>query len=164
MGPHAVEVLDPFRIVKLAGDKLTAVRCRLQRERAGRRGTKNGPLRQGRRVLLKTEALRADKQKERAARLLDDPANTALRLTHGAYRKIVRCYAQEDKRKGRGIAQGGDLAVPEQDVLLLHAVRRDYHAIFDQDIIHSMGLPFLKQHRRGPAIGPLRFFIPIGRM
>lgn len=23
MGPHAVEVLDPFRIVKLAGDKLT---------------------------------------------------------------------------------------------------------------------------------------------
>ena len=93
MGPHAVEVLDPFRIVKLAGDKLTAVRCRLQRERAGRRGTKNGPLRQGRRVLLKTEALRADKQKERAARLLDDPANTALRLTHGAYRKIVRCYA-----------------------------------------------------------------------
>lgn len=61
MGPHAVEVLDPFRIVKLAGDKLTAVRCRLQRERAGRRGTKNGPLRQGRRVLLKTEALRADK-------------------------------------------------------------------------------------------------------
>ena len=73
-----MEVLDPFRIVKLAGDKLTAVRCRLQRERAGRRGTKNGPLRQGRRVLLKTEALRADKQKERAARLLDDPANTAL--------------------------------------------------------------------------------------
>ena len=67
-------------------------------------------------------------------------------------------------RKGRGIAQGGDLAVPEQEVLLLHAVRRDYHAIFDQDIIHSMGLPFLKQHRRGPAIGPLRFFIPIGRM
>ncbi|TCF80416.1 transposase, IS204/IS1001/IS1096/IS1165 family protein [Bifidobacterium longum subsp. longum] len=106
MGPHAVEVLDPFRIVKLAGDKLTAVRCRLQRERAGRRGTKNGPLRQGRRVLLKTEALRADKQKERAARLLDDPANPALRLTHGAYRKIVRCYAQEDKRKGRGIALG----------------------------------------------------------
>ena len=52
------------------------------------------------------EALRADKQKERAARLLDDPANTALRLTHGAYRKIVRCYAQEDKRKGRGIALG----------------------------------------------------------
>ena len=46
MGPHAVEVLDPFRIVKLAGDKLTAVRCRLQRERAGRRGTKNGVFRQ----------------------------------------------------------------------------------------------------------------------
>ena len=30
--PHAVEILDPFHIVKLAGDKVTAVRCRLQRE------------------------------------------------------------------------------------------------------------------------------------
>lgn len=29
--PHAVEILDPFHIVKLAGDKVTAVRCRLQR-------------------------------------------------------------------------------------------------------------------------------------
>ena len=51
-------------------------------------------------------------------------------------------------RKGRGVAQGGDLAVPEQDVLLLHAIRGDYHAVFDQDIIHSMGLPFLKPTRR----------------
>lgn len=37
--PHAVEILDPFHIVKLAGDKVTAVRCRLQREATGRRGT-----------------------------------------------------------------------------------------------------------------------------
>ena len=101
--PHAVEVLDPFHIVKLAGDKLTAVRCRLQRERTGRRGTKNDPLYKGRRVLLKTETLRTDKQQERATRLLNDPANQALKLAHGTYQKIIRCYTQDDKRKARGM-------------------------------------------------------------
>lgn len=48
--PHAVEILDPFHIVKLAGDKVTAVRCRLQREATGRRGTGTDPLYRGRSV------------------------------------------------------------------------------------------------------------------
>lgn len=142
--PHAVEVLDPFHIVKLAGDKLTAVRCRLQRERTGRHGTKNDPLHQGRRVLLKTEALRTDKQKERAARLPDDPANTALRLAHGACQKIIRRYAQEDKRKGRGMmaeliealnAKGAAPGCPELAALGRTLKRRmgDVLAFFDRE-------------------------------
>ena len=49
--PHAVEILDPFHIVKLAGDKVPAVRCRLQREATGRRGTRTDPLYRGRCVL-----------------------------------------------------------------------------------------------------------------
>ena len=101
--PNAVEVLDPFHIVRLAGDRLTAVRCRLQRERTGRRGTRDDPLSRGRRVLPTTETLRTDKQRERAALLLDDPANQALKLAHGAYQRIIRCYAQEDRKKGRGM-------------------------------------------------------------
>ena len=55
--PHAVEILDPFHIVKLAGDKVTAVRCRLQREATGRRGTRTDPLYRGRRILLKTASV-----------------------------------------------------------------------------------------------------------
>lgn len=140
--PHAVEVLDPFHIVKLAGDKLTAVRCRLQRERTGRRGTKDDPLYRGRRVLLKTEALRTDRQRERAARLLDDPANVALKLAHGAYQKIIRCYAQEDRRKGKGMmaeliealnARGSAPGCPELATLGRTLKRRmqDILAFFD---------------------------------
>lgn len=142
--PHAVEVLDPFHIVRLAGDKLTAVRCRLQRERTGRRGTRDDPLYKGRRVLLKTEALRTGKQRERAARLLDDPANHALRLAHGAYQKIIRCYAQEDRKRGRGMmaeliealnAKGAAPGCPELATLGRTLKRRmgDVLAFFDRE-------------------------------
>lgn len=55
--PHAVEILDPFHIVKLAGDKVTAVRCRLQREATGRRGTGTDPLYRGRRILVLLQCL-----------------------------------------------------------------------------------------------------------
>ena len=148
--PHAVEVLDPFHVVKLAGDKLTAVRCRLQRERTGRRGTKDDPLYRGRRVLLKTETLRTDKQRERAARLLDDPANHALRLAHGAYQRIIRCYAQEDRKRGRGMmagliealnARGAAPGCPELATLGRTLKRRmgDVLAFFDRE--HSANGP-----------------------
>ena len=140
--PHAVEVLDPFHIVKLAGDRLTAVRCWLQREWTGRRGTKDDPLYQGRRVLLKSEALRTDRQRERAARLLGDPANHALRLAHGAYQRIIRCYAQEDRKRGRGMmaeliealnAKGSAPGCPELAALGRTLKRRmsDILAFFD---------------------------------
>ncbi|WP_274607429.1 ISL3 family transposase [Bifidobacterium pluvialisilvae] len=99
--PHAVEILDPFHIVKLAGDKLTAVRCRLQREATGRRGRRDDPLYRGRRILLRTAALRTGRQRERVDALLADPANKPLTLAHGAYQKIIACYAQEDRRRGR---------------------------------------------------------------
>ncbi|WP_140445469.1 MULTISPECIES: ISL3 family transposase [unclassified Bifidobacterium] len=148
--PHAVEVLDPFHVVKLAGDRLTAVRCRLQRERTGRRGTSRDPLYRGRRVLLKTETLRTDRQRERAARLLDDPANHALRLAHGAYQRIIRCYAQEDRRRGRGMmaeliealnARGAAPGCPELAALGRTLKRRmgDVLAFFDWE--HSANGP-----------------------
>ncbi|MBW3092733.1 transposase [Bifidobacterium sp. 82T10] len=101
--PHAVEILDPFPIVKLAGDKLTAVRCRLQREATGRRGTGTDPLYKGRRILLKTAGLRTDRQQARDDLLPAHPANPPLALAHGAYQKIIDCYAREDRGKGRGM-------------------------------------------------------------
>lgn len=96
-----MEALDPFHIVRLAGDKFTEVHCRFQRMATGRRGTRTDPLYKCRGLPLKTETLRTDKQRERVARLLDDPANQALGLAHGTWQTIIRCYAQEDRRKGR---------------------------------------------------------------
>ncbi len=42
--PEATKVMDPFYVVRLAGDKLTTCRQRLQLETLGRRGKKNDPL------------------------------------------------------------------------------------------------------------------------
>ena len=66
--PRAAEVLDPFHVVQLAGQKLTKVRCRLRRETAGRRGTRSDPLYRCGRILLKTESPRTDRQRERPTR------------------------------------------------------------------------------------------------
>ena len=44
MLPHAVQVADPFHLVRLAGEKLDDVRRRVQQEILGHRGHKNDPL------------------------------------------------------------------------------------------------------------------------
>ena len=48
----AATVMDPFHVVRLVGDKVTHCRQRLQQETLGRRGRKNDPLYQVRRLLL----------------------------------------------------------------------------------------------------------------
>ena len=42
--PQAVEVLDPFHVVKLGSEALDQARQRVQREQYGRRGRKDDPL------------------------------------------------------------------------------------------------------------------------
>ena len=44
MLPDAVQVADPFHLVKLAGQKLDEVRRRVQNETLGHRGHKDDPL------------------------------------------------------------------------------------------------------------------------
>lgn len=48
--PSARRVMDPFHVVRLAGDKLTACRQRLQREKYQRRGFSQDPLYKNRRA------------------------------------------------------------------------------------------------------------------
>ncbi len=51
MLPHATQVVDPFHLVKLAGEKFDEVRRRVQRETTGHRGHKHDPLYRIRRLL-----------------------------------------------------------------------------------------------------------------
>ncbi len=55
MLPHAVQVADPFHVVKLAGSKLDECRRRVQNETLGHRGQKHDPLYRCRRLLLAAE-------------------------------------------------------------------------------------------------------------
>lgn len=51
MLPHAVQIADPFHVVKLANTKLDECRRRVQNETCGHRGRKNDPLYRCRRLL-----------------------------------------------------------------------------------------------------------------
>jgi transposase len=51
--PDAVQVADPFHVIKLANTKLDDVRRRVQQETLGHRGHKNDPLYRSRRLLTK---------------------------------------------------------------------------------------------------------------
>ena len=101
--PHAREVLDPFHVVRLAGDKLTQCRQRLQQEATGRRGTKQDPLYRARRILLKTNATLTDRQRSLLDRLFGNEDNEQLKVVWGSYQKIIACYAEPDRRKARSM-------------------------------------------------------------
>ena len=98
--PHAREVLDPFHVVRLAGDRLTRCRQRLQQEATGRRGTKHDPLYKARRILLKTRATLTDRQRSTLGRLFGDERNKPLEVMWGAYQKIIACYRRTRPTQG----------------------------------------------------------------
>ena len=117
-------------------------RCAAGSSANGRDGAAPRTLYKGRRILLKTASLRTDRQKARADDLLADPANKPLALAHGAYQKIISCYAHEDRRKGRGMmaelieslaVKSGSPGCPELATLGRTLKRRmgDVFAFFD---------------------------------
>lgn len=63
--PHAVAVMDPFHVVRLAGDALDECRRRVQQDTCGHRGRKGDPLYAARRTLHTGAGLLTDKQKQR---------------------------------------------------------------------------------------------------
>jgi len=63
--PDAVAVMDPFHVVRLAGDALDRCRRRVQQELHGHRGFAGDPLYRARRTLHTGQDLLTDRQRER---------------------------------------------------------------------------------------------------
>ncbi len=63
--PDAVPVMDPFHVVRLAGDALDQSRRRVQQDLFGRRGMKDQPLYKARRTLHTGASLLTDRQRVR---------------------------------------------------------------------------------------------------
>jgi transposase len=63
--PDAVAVMNPFHVVRLAGDALDRCRRRVQLSTRGGRGRKSDPLYSARRTLHTGAELLTDKQKDR---------------------------------------------------------------------------------------------------
>jgi len=129
--PDAVEVMDPFHVVQLAGDALDRCRQRVQQETLGRRGRRGDPLFNARKTLHTGDDLLKDKQRERLTRLFTDPAHAAIEATWGIYQRLVAAYRDEDKTAGKkklaavieSVATGVPAALTEL-VTLGHTLKR----------------------------------------
>ena len=90
--PDATVVMDPFHVVRLAGDALDRCRRRVQLAIHGHRGVKNDPLYAARRTLHTGAGLLTDKQAARLTALFADDAHVEVEATWGIYQRMIAAY------------------------------------------------------------------------
>ncbi|MBK9157306.1 MAG: ISL3 family transposase [Micropruina sp.] len=99
--PDAVTVMDPFHVVRLAGDALDRCRRRIQQTLHGHRGRANDPLYRARRLLHTGDGLLTDKQRTRLEALFADEDHLEVEVTWGAYQQMITAYREPDPAHGR---------------------------------------------------------------
>jgi transposase len=99
--PDAVAVMDPFHVVRLAGDALDRCRRRVQQAIHGHRGRKADPLYRARRTLHTGADLLTDKHKDRLNALFATDQHVEVEATWGIYQRMIGAYREPDRAKGR---------------------------------------------------------------
>ena len=164
--PQAVEVMDPFHVVRLAGDALEDCRQRIQRQTLGRRGRRTDPLFNARRTLLTGQDLMTAHQWDRIGRLFTPLGHAPVEATWGVYQQLVAAYRHPDPTQGkkllasviRSLSTGVPPGLPEIRRLGSTLKRRavDILAYFDK-IGTSNGpteaINGRLEHLRGTALG-----------
>ena len=97
--PAATAVMDPFHVVRLAGDALDRCRRRVQQELHGHRGFKNDPLYRARRTLHTGEDLLTDRQRERLTALFAADDHVEVEATWGIYQRMIAAYRDPDRAR-----------------------------------------------------------------
>jgi len=103
--PDAIAVMDPFHVVRLAGDALDLCRRRVQQHTRGHRGRNGDPLYSARRTLHTGADLLTDKQKQRLTSLYSTDAHVEIEATWGIYRCMIAAYREPDRKRGRELMQ-----------------------------------------------------------
>jgi transposase len=103
--PDAVAVMDPFHVVRLAGDALDRCRRRVQLDTHGHRGRTNDPLYSARRVLHTGADLLTARQKDRLTALFAVPEHAEVEATWGIYQRMIAAYRQPDRGHARHLMQ-----------------------------------------------------------
>ena len=103
--PDAVEVMDPFHVVQLAGDALDRTRQRVQQQTLGHRGLAGDPLYGVRRALHTGEALLTDRQRARIDAVFAIDEHVEVEATWAVYQSIVAAYRHPDRAAGRRALQ-----------------------------------------------------------
>ena len=103
--PDAVAVMDPFHVVRLAGDALDCCRRRIQQELHGHRGRASGPLYRARRTLHTGSDLLTNKQSARLRALFASDDHVKVEATWGIYQRMIAAYLEPDRTKGRSLME-----------------------------------------------------------
>ena len=99
--PEAVAVMDPFHVVRLAGDALDRCRRRIQQIIHGHRGRANDPLYRARRTLHTGLDLLTDRQHRRLEQLFAYDAHVQVKVTWGVYQRMIAAYREPDRARGQ---------------------------------------------------------------
>jgi len=103
--PDAVTVMDPFHVVRLAGDALDDCRRRTQQRLHERRGRKDDPLYKARRTLHTGAGLLTERQRARLEELFTNEQHAEVEATWGIYQRMVTAYREPDRRLGKFVMQ-----------------------------------------------------------
>ena len=103
--PDAVPVMDPFHVVRLAGQALDECRRRVQQAIHGHRGRKGDPLYAARRTLHTGADLLTDKQKDRLTALFKVDEHVEVEATWGIYQRMIAAYREPDRKQGRTLME-----------------------------------------------------------
>jgi len=101
--PDAVAVMDPFHVVRLAGDALDHCRRRVQQDLQGHRGRKGDPLFTSARTLHTGADLLTDKQCARLTALFAAEEHIEVEATWGIYQRMITAYREPDRKQGRDL-------------------------------------------------------------
>jgi transposase len=103
--PDAVAVMDPFHVVRLAGDALDRCRRRVQHDTHGHRGRTGDPLFASRRMLHTGTDLLTDTQHRRLETLFGADEHVEVEATWAVYQRMIAAYREPDRRHGRQLMQ-----------------------------------------------------------
>jgi len=164
--PDAVPVMDPFHVVRLAGDALDQCRRRVQQDLLGRRGMKNDPLYKARRTLHTGASLLTEKQKILLDAVFAIEEHVEVEATWGIYQRIVAAYREPDKQKAKQMMQAVIASVVTGVPTALVEIRRlgrtlkhraaDVLAFFDRPGTSNGPTEAINgrlEHLRGSALG-----------
>jgi len=104
--PQAVAVMDPFHVVRLAGDALDRCRRRVPQELHGHRGRASDPLYRSRRALHTGADLLTDRQVDRLTTLFGTEDHVEVEATWGVYQRLIQAYRHQNKTRGRELMAG----------------------------------------------------------
>ena len=164
--PDAVAVMDPFHVVRLAGDAMDKCRRRVQQDTCGHRGRKGDPLYSARRTLHTGAELLTDKQTQRIEALFDSEQHVEVEATWGVYQRMITAYRETDRTRGRrlmyqlieSLSHGVPAALSELRKLGRTLKRRaaDVLAYFDRPGTSNGPTEAINgrlEHLRGSALG-----------